>query len=156
MTAEDWMKKLLSSEDSGLDLSHSSDPIIDMVTGAFTSLMAIAVHLDKREEEDKKQMVVDAATAKTIVLTPYLQSHRDCSICIQGGDATLTVDGKAMSLSTAELKSLSYILRSSLDDNAKMKRIGILVDNALMAGRASQNYEAAATLSQEQSNVIQR
>ena len=32
-----WMKKLLSSEDSGVGLSGCNDPIVDMAMTAFTS-----------------------------------------------------------------------------------------------------------------------
>ncbi len=81
MSADDWMKKLLSSEDIGLDLGmNGGDPIVDMVTGAFTALMAIAVQIDNKTEEDKKQMVTEAATTKSINLAPYMPNHSDCSI----------------------------------------------------------------------------
>lgn len=158
MSADDWMKKLLSSEDSGLDMGLSGgDPIIEMVTGAFASLMAIAVQIDNKSEEEKKQMVTDAAVTKSINLTPYMPNHQDCSISVQeGGKAVLKVDGLTKTMSQTELTSLSNILSSSLADDAKMKRISALVDNIVLSGKASQNYEQAVSQSQEQNNVIQR
>lgn len=158
MTADDWMKKLLSSEDSGLDMGmNGGDPIIEMVMGAFTALMAIAVQIDNKSEEDKRQMVTEAAVAKSIDLTPYMPNHQDCSISVQdGGKAILKVDGLSKVLSQAELNSLSNILTSSLADDAKMNRIAAMVDNIVLSGRASQNYEQAVSQSQEQANVIQR
>ena len=158
MSAEDWMKKLLSSEDSGLGMGTSGgDPIIEMVTGAFTALMAIAVQIDNRSEEDKKQMVTDAAVTKSIVLTPYMPNHQDCSISIQdGGKAILKVDALTKTLSQTELNSLSNILNSSLSDDARMKRVATLVDNIVFSNKASQNYEQAVSQSQDQTNVIQR
>lgn len=158
MSADDWMKKLLSSEDSGLDIGmNGGDPIIELVTGAFTSLMAIAVQIDNKSEEDKRQMVTDAAVTKSIDLTPYMPNHQDCSISIQdGGKAILKVDGLTKTMSQAELNSLSNILNSSLDDDAKMNRIVTLVSNISLSSKASQNYEQAVSQSQEQTNVIQR
>ena len=158
MSADDWMKKLRSSEDSGLDLGmNGGDPIVDMVTGAFTTLMAIAVQIDNKTEEDKKQMVTEAATTKSINLAPYMPNHSDCSISLQeGGKAILKVDGQARALSQADLSSLSNILGSSLTDDAKMKRVAVLVDNIVLSGKASQNYEQAVNQSQEQTNTIQR
>ena len=158
MSADDWMKKLLSSEDSSLDMGmNGGDPIIELVTGAFTALMAIAVQIDNRSEEDKKQMVTDAAVAKCIDLTPYMPNHQDCSISIQDGSkAILKVDGLTKTLSQVELNSLSNILNSSLSDDARMKRVAALVDNIVLSSKASQNYEQAVSQSQEQTNVIQR
>lgn len=158
MSADDWMKKLLSSEDSGLDLGmNGGDPIVEMVTGAFTALMAIAVQIDNKSEEEKKQMVTDAATTKTFDLTPYMPNHHDCSINIQeGGKAILKVDGMTKAMSQADLNNLSNILNSSLDEDAKMKRITMLIDNIVLSGKASQNYEQAVSQSQEQTNTIQR
>ena len=158
MSADDWMKKLLSSEDSGLDIGmNGGDPIIELVTGAFTSLMAIAVQIDNKSEEDKRQMVTDAAVTKSIDLTPYMPNHQDCSISIQDGSkAILKVDGLTKTMSQAELNSLSNILNSSLDDDAKMNRIVTLVSNISLSSKASQNYEQAVSQSQEQTNVIQR
>lgn len=158
MSADDWMKKLLSSEDSGLDLGmNGGDPIIEMVTGAFTSLMAIAVQLDNQTEEEKRQMVTDAAATKSFNLTPYMPNHQDCSISIQeGGKAILKVDGMTKTMSQTDLNNLSNILHSSLSEDAKMMRITMLVDNIVLSGKASQNYEQTASQSQEQINTIQR
>lgn len=158
MSPDDWMKKLLSSEDSGLDLGmNGGDPIIEMVTGAFTSLMAIAIQIDQKSDEEKKQMVTDSAIAKSINLSPYMPNHQECAISIQGdGKAVLNVDGFTKTMSQTELLSLSNILHSSLADEAKMQRIATLVDNIVLSNKASQNYEQAASQSQEQSNVIQR
>ena len=37
-----------------------------------------------------------------------------------------------------------------------MKRVTMLVDNIVLSGKASQNYEQAVSQSQEQTNTIQR
>ena len=158
MSADDWMKKLLSSEDSGVDLGmNGGDPIIEMVTGAFTALMAIAVQIDNKSEEEKMQMVTDAAVAKRIDLSPYMPSHKDCSISIQdSGKAVLSVDGLTHVMTQTELANLSSILKSSATDDNKMQRIAAMVDNIVFSNKAMQNYEQEAVRSQEQNNVIQR
>lgn len=46
------MKKLLSSEDSGIRM-NGNDPIMELVMGMFTSLMALAVQIDGKEQERK-------------------------------------------------------------------------------------------------------
>ena len=51
---EDWMKKLLSSEDSGVGMSGCNDPVMEMAMTAFTSLMVLAVQIDSKNEEEQK------------------------------------------------------------------------------------------------------
>ena len=86
-----------------------------------------------------------------------MPNHHDCNISIQeGGKAILKVDGMTKAMSQADLNNLSNILNSSLDEDAKMKRITMLIENIVLSGKASQNYEQAVSLSQEQTNTIQR
>lgn len=58
LSPDDWMKKLLSSEDSGINL-HGGDPVMDMIVKMFSSLMVLANHIDNKEE--KMQAATDAA-----------------------------------------------------------------------------------------------
>jgi hypothetical protein len=47
LSADDWMKKLLSSEDSGASLGgYGQDPVMEMVMTLFTSLAALAMKID--------------------------------------------------------------------------------------------------------------
>ena len=71
MSPDDWMKKLLSSEDSGVGLGNSADPIMEMAMTMFTSLMALAVQIDNKSEEQKMQAATDAAISKSVDLTSF-------------------------------------------------------------------------------------
>lgn len=53
LSPDEWMKKLLSSEDSGVNLGPGGDPIIQLVTGLFTSLMLLATQIDNKTEEER-------------------------------------------------------------------------------------------------------
>ena len=54
ISSEDWMKKLLSSEDSGVGISGTNDPILDMAMTTFMSLMMLAAQIDSKDEERQK------------------------------------------------------------------------------------------------------
>lgn len=49
------MKKLLSSEDSGVGLSGCNDPVVEMAVTAFASLMLLAVQIDGRSEQEQRR-----------------------------------------------------------------------------------------------------
>ena len=51
------MKKLLSSEDSGVGMSGCNDPIVEMAMTAFSSLMLLAVQIDNKNEEEQKTAI---------------------------------------------------------------------------------------------------
>ena len=57
MSPDEWMKKILSSEDSGVNMPIA-DPVIEMAMTMFTSLMALALQIDKSSEEEKMQKAV--------------------------------------------------------------------------------------------------
>jgi putative hemagglutinin len=59
---EAWMKKLLSSEDSGVKMP-GEDPVIEMAMTMFTSLMALALQIDNKSEEEKMQTVTDSVVS---------------------------------------------------------------------------------------------
>lgn len=63
------MKKLLSSEDSGVGMS-SDDPIMELVTTLFTSLMTLAVQIDGKSEEEKMQAATDSAIKNRWICPP--------------------------------------------------------------------------------------
>lgn len=48
------MKKLLSSEDSGVGISGTNDPILDMAMTTFMSLMMLAAQIDSKDEERQR------------------------------------------------------------------------------------------------------
>ena len=79
---EDWMKKLLSSEDSGIRM-NGNDPIMELVMGMFTSLMALAVQIDGKEQEQQMAAATQAALEKRIDLSQLVPSLKSCELVIQ-------------------------------------------------------------------------
>ena len=156
LSPEEWMKKLLSSEDSGVGMS-SGDPIMELVTTLFTSLMALAVQIDGKSEEEKMQAATDSAIKKQVDLSTLMPSLKECSLSIQeNGKALLQMnDGKNSynhELSTVEMNRLQSTLgESGLSDADKQQRIAGVVNNALLTQQASRNYEQNA--SQQNQNI---
>lgn len=150
LSPEEWMKKLLSSEDSGVGMS-SGDPIMELVTTLFTSLMALAVQIDGKSEEEKMQAATDSAIKKQVDLSALMPSLKECSLSIQeNGKALLQMnDGKDSynhELSTVEMNRLQSILGDSgLSDADKQQRIAGMMNNALLTQQASRNYEQNAS-----------
>lgn len=52
LSPDDWMRKLLSSEDASTGLS-SADPIMGLVTTMYSSLLALAVQIDSKARKSK-------------------------------------------------------------------------------------------------------
>ena len=50
------MKKILSSEDSGVGISGTNDPILDMAMTTFMSLMMLAAQITAMMRNDKKDL----------------------------------------------------------------------------------------------------
>ena len=119
------MKKLLSSEDSGVGMSGCNDPVMEMAMTAFTSLMVLAVQIDSKNEEEQKAAVSGAMDSGKIDLKPLLPDMKSCSLTMkENGKAVLQADNGeqhiSRELSSAELSRLSAVLNnSSLTDEAK-------------------------------------
>lgn len=159
LSPEDWMKKLLSSEDSGVGMS-SGDPIMELITTLFTSLMALAVQIDGKSEEEKMQAATDSAIKKQVDLSTLMPSLKECSLNIQeNGKALLQMnDGKNSynhELSTGEMNRLQSTLGDSgLSDVEKQQRIAGMMNNALLTQQASRNYEQNANQQENQNLQI--
>lgn len=159
LSPEEWMKKLLSSEDSGVGMS-SGDPIMELVTTLFTSLMALAVQIDGKSEEEKMQAATDSAIKKQVDLSTLMPSLKECSLNIQeNGKALLQMnDGKNSynhELSASEMSRLQNTLSDSgLSETDKQQRIAGMVNNALLRQQASRNYEQNAGQQENQNLQI--
>ena len=91
-TPEDWMKKLLSSEDSGVNMAQG-DPITEMAITMFTSLMALAIQIDGKSEQEKMQAATDAALTKRIDLSSLVPNMKSSALTIgDNGSATLEIN----------------------------------------------------------------
>ena len=78
LSPDGWMKKLLSSEDSGVSLSGCNDPIVEMAMTAFASLMLLATQIDNRNEEEQKAAISVAMDSRYIDLKPLLPNMKNC------------------------------------------------------------------------------
>ena len=142
---EDWMKKLLSSEDSGVNMPLG-DPVIELMMTMFTSLMALALQIDNKSEEEKMQKATEAAITKSIDLTSLLPSYRICSIILQGNKPFLQVDNGSVQfsreLTNAEIVKIQQTLgNTALSQEEKRRTIATIINSAAVSHQMSQNYE---------------
>ena len=153
LTTEGWMKKLLSSEDSGVGLSGCSDPVVEMAMTAFTSLMLLAVQIDNKEEERQKAEVSAAMDSRKIDLKPLLPGMKSCTLTInENGKALLHADN-----GSAELSRLSVTLNNgSLSEETKRMRVTGLLNTVILSETASRNFEMGMEQQQGQTESLKR
>lgn len=147
LSPEDWMKKLLSSEDSGIGMGgYGQDPVMEMAMTLFTSLMALAVQIDNKTEEEKMAAATAAATDRRIDLTPLVQGMRECTLLVKEGEAPiLSVDTGtnrfSAQLTAADMNRLNLVLSdSTLTSEEKKERISGIVGNIALNAQLSQDY----------------
>ena len=162
LTTEDWMKKLLSSEDSGVGLSGCGDPIVEMAMTAFTSLMLLAVQIDNKEEERQKAEVSAAMDSGRIDLKSLLPGMKSCTLTInENGKAVLHADNGNMQmsreLSSAELSRMSATLNNrSLSEETRRMRVSGLLNTVILSETASRNFEMGMEQLQGQTEGLKR
>lgn len=145
MSPDEWMKKLLSSEDSGVQLP-SNDPVMDMAITMFTSLMALAVQIDGKDREEAMAFATDAAISRRIDLTALTPGLKSCDMTVRedGNPILYIVSDKASfnhELTNAELTRLSNALNDdSLSNDAKQQRVAGIVNNIVVGNRMSQSF----------------
>ena len=159
---EEWMKKLLSSEDSGVGLSGTNDPIMDMVVKAFSSLMMLAVVIDNKNEEEQKEAISEMAGSRKVELTSLLPHMKSCALVIgENNKAVLQADNGTVQvsreLSTVELSRLSATLNNpELSEESKRMRVAGMVNAIVLSQQASQNFEQGMSEQQSQNEQIRR
>lgn len=159
---EDWMKKLLSSEDSGVGLSGTNDPIMDMVVKAFSSLMMLAVVIDSKDEEEQISAVSKMADERKVDLTPLLPHMKTCALVVgENNKAVLQADNGSIQfsreLSANELSRLSATLNSpGLSEESKRMRVAGKVNALVLSQQASQNFEQEMSEQQSREEQIKR
>jgi len=159
---EDWMKKLLSSEDSGVGLSGTNDPIMDMVGKAFSSLMMLAVVIDSKDEEEQISAVSKMADERKVDLTPLLPHMKTCALVVgENNKAVLQADNGfiqfSRELSANELSRLSATLNSpGLSEESKRMRVAGMVNALVLSQQASQNFEQGMSEQQGREEQIKR
>lgn len=161
LSPDDWMKKLLSSEDASTGLS-SADPIMGLVTKMYGSLLALAVKIDGKSEEEQKAQISKAVSKRQVDLKPLLPTMKECVLSVgENGKAVLQADNgttKVMrELTNAEFSRLSQVLGdTNLSNEAKKMRIAGMVSTIVLTQQASQNYEQVMEQQEGQSQSIQR
>ena len=161
LTPDAWMKKLLSSEDSGIGLG--TDPIVELVTTMFTSLMALAMQIDgqQKSQEEQMQKATEACLKRQVNLTSLVPSMKQCVLNVQdNGKLSLDMDnGKerfSHDLSTAETNRLQRTLGdSTLSDTEKKQRVASLVNNVMFSHQVSRNFEQGVNAGQSQNENLQ-
>lgn len=158
MKPDDWMRKLLSSEDSGVGISGSNDPIVDFIVQAFSMLMMLAVNIDRKSEEDQRERISEMAFLRNIDLKPFLPSMKQCSLTLADNNRfVLDADNGTVqvhrSLTDDEMRRLSVTLgNSALTNEAKKLRIAGMVNSVVVSEQASQNFEQG--MEQQQSRDV--
>ena len=161
LSPDDWMKKLLSSEDASTGLS-SEDPIMRMVTTMYGSLLALAVQIDNKSEEEQKAQISEAVSKRQVDLKPLLPTMKECVLSVgENGKAVLQADNGTTKvtreLTNAEFSRLSQVLGyTNLSNEAKKMRIAGMVSTIVLTQQASQNYEQVMEQQEGQSQSIQR
>ena len=147
MSPDTWMKKLLSSEDSGVGLPVGSDPILEMAMTAFSSLMILAVKIDNKEAEEQKAAISQSVNERSVDLTSLVSGMKTCGLSIgDNGRAILTADNGnvkvSRELTSAELSRLSATLNDQgLSEETKRLRVAGMVNSIVISQQASQNFE---------------
>lgn len=158
MKPDEWMRKLLSSEDSSVGISGSNDPIVDFIVQAFSMLMMLAVNIDRKSEDEQRERISEMAFSRNIDLKPFLPSMKQCSLTLADNNRfVLDADNGTVqvhrSLSDNEMRRLSVTLgNSALTDDAKKLRIAGMVNSIVTSEQASQNFEQG--MEQQQSRDV--
>ncbi len=162
LSPDDWMKKLLSSEDSGIGMSGCNDPIVEMAMTAFTSLMLLAAQIDNRNEEEQKAAISEAMDNRRIDLKSLLPDMKSCDLTIgENGKALLRADNGSIQVSreltAAELGRLSATLNNNtLPEETKRLRVTGLLNTVILSEAASQNFELGMSEQQGQTENLKR
>jgi murein DD-endopeptidase MepM/ murein hydrolase activator NlpD len=159
LSADDWMKKLLSSEDSGTKLGGTGqDPVMDMVMTLFTSLMALAMQIDGKSSEEALAAATDAAINRTVDLSSLVPDQKQCTLTIRDNDTpVLTIGNTTHAMTTAEMNRLNLALSdSSLTAEQKQQRVASVINGIALSTQMSQNYQQSINTQQSQSETFTR
>ena len=160
LSPEAWMKKILSSEDSGLSM-NGGDPVVEMAMTLFTSLMALAVQIDGKSQESQMQAATDAALNKRVDLTPLLPNLKECNLLLADGRTLLQVNNGTVNftheLTNAESARLQQALgNSSLSNEDKQRAVATVINGIIVSRQMSQNYQQGIDAQENQSEIVQR
>ena len=160
LSPEELMKNLLSSEDSGIGMGgFGQDPVMEMAMTLFTSLMALAVQIDSKTEEEKMAAATAAALDKRIDLTPLVQGMRECTLQVKEGETPLlSVDTGTnrftAQLSSSDMNRMNLVLSdSTLTADEKKERISGIIGNIALNAQLSQDYRQGISQQSQSENI---
>ena len=162
VSSEDWMKKILSSEDSGVGISGTNDPILDMAMTTFMSLMMLAAQIDSNDEERQKGLISAMAANRLVDLTSLVPGMRQCTITVgENGKTVLHAESGTVKidreLTSSEMNRLSLILgNANLSEESKRTKIAGMVTGIVATQQASQNFEQGMEAESQQQNLYVR
>ncbi len=160
MSPDEWMKKLLSSEDSGMALGNASDPVVEMAVAMFSSLMLLAVQIDGMDEEEQMAAAYDGAEDRKVDVSALVPGFEDCSIHLKDGMKPLLVAKEngaeySIELGNSEMNRLSLALAdANLTQEQKQHRVSAVLNSALASNRMAQSYEMAMAQSQSENQGL--
>ena len=160
LSPEEWMKKLLSSEDSGIGMGgYGQDPVMEMAMTLFTSLMALAVQIDNKTEDEKMAAATAAALDRCIDLTPLVQGMRECTLQVKEGETPLlSVDTGTnrftTQLSSSDMNRMNLVLSDgTLTAEEKKERISGIIGNIKLNAQLSQDYRQGMSQQSQSENI---
>ena len=160
LSPEEWMKKLLSSEDSGIGMGgYGQDPVMEMAMTLFTSLMALAVQIDNKTEDEKMAAAKAAALDRCIDLTPLVQGMRECTLQVKEGETPLlSVDTGTnrftTQLSSSDMNRMNLVLSDgTLTAEEKKERISGIIGNITLNAQLSQDYRQGMSQQSQSENI---
>lgn len=159
---EAWMKKLLSSEDSGVGISGTNDPILDMAMTTFMSLMMLAAQIDSKDEVRQKELISTMAANRLVDLTSLVPGMRQCTLAVgENGKTMLHAESGTVKidreLTSPETSRLSFILgNANLSEESKRMKIAGMVTGIVTTQQASQNFEQGMEAESQQQNLQRR
>lgn len=161
-TPENWMSKLLGSEDAALGMGGGEDKgLLGNLMQMFMTLLMLTIQMENKSKDEKMQAVSDAVINRRIDISGFVPNLKSATLSVNDkGNAVLVVnDGKkeySHELTNAEKNSISNILHSDSDDTTKRQRIGCIVNAITFSYQASNNYEQIEAQQQSQQQTIQR
>ena len=161
-TPENWMTKLLGSEDAALGFGGGEDKgLLGNLMQMFMTLLMLTIQMENKSKEEKMQAVSDAVINRSIDITGLTPNMKSAVLSVNdNGNAILVInDGKREyrhELTSAEKNNIANILHSDSDDITKKQKIGCMVNAISFSHQASNNYEQIETQRQSQEQSIQR
>ena len=160
-TPENWMNKLLSSDDAALGLGGEDKGLLGNLMEMFMTLLMLAMQQEGKSKEQQLQAISDALVNRRIDISSLVPNMQSASLSItDNGKAILSVhDGKqefSHELTEAERSNISQVLHSDSDDQTKQQRLGGIISAITYTHQAASNYERIDAERQSQEQTLQR